>query len=58
MLNVDTDDYSMPGIYARISGVAAEKIWARPNSRKQLSAKAEGGGLPNMESEGRRARDS
>jgi hypothetical protein len=45
MLNVDIYDYlRLPGIHARVSGVAAENIWARPNSRKQLSGKAEGGG--------------
>jgi hypothetical protein len=56
---VDIYDYlRLPGIHARVSGVAAENIWARPNSRKQLSGKAEGGGVPNMESEGRKARKS
>jgi hypothetical protein len=40
MLSVDIYGYlRLPGIHARVSGVAAEKRRARPNSRKQLSGK-------------------
>lgn len=40
MLSVDIYDYlRLPGIHARVSGVAAEKRRAHPNSRKQLSGK-------------------
>jgi hypothetical protein len=40
MLSVDIYDYlRLPGIHARVFGVAAEKRWAHPNSRKQLSGK-------------------